>query len=173
MWPIFKGFYTLEDAIEHAGKYLGHNFYIEENIPADLSHANFVLESQGYEEEIAKLVTKNAELTMELTSKSFEIDELKTKLIAKEKELTQMASEASDNNLMIERYRKKGIPYGNRSFECLQVRLKFPQFTCLTLQPLFETCPELEVIIAEKAKHAFYQKIIDLQNFLLSCYVNP
>lgn len=67
MWPIFKGFYTLEDAIEHAGKYLGHNFYIEENIPADLSHANFVLESQGYEEEIAKLVTKNAELTMELT----------------------------------------------------------------------------------------------------------
>lgn len=29
------------------------------------------------------------------------------------------------------------------------------------------------MIIAEKAKRAFYQKMIDLQKFLLQCYLNP
>lgn len=88
-----KGFYTIEDAIEHARNHLGHDFYIEENTLVDLLHANFVLESQSYEEEITKLLTKNAELIMEVTPKTFEIDELKTTLATKQKELTQMASE--------------------------------------------------------------------------------
>lgn len=100
-----KGFYTIEDAIEHARNHLGHDFYIEENTLVDLLHANFVLESQSYEEEITKLLTKNAELIMEVTPKTFEIDELKTTLATKQKELTQMASEISDSNLMIERHK--------------------------------------------------------------------
>lgn len=47
-WPIFKGFYTIEDAIEHARNHLGRDFYIEENTLVDLLHANFILESQSY-----------------------------------------------------------------------------------------------------------------------------
>lgn len=47
-----------------------------------------------------------------------------------------------------------------------------PQFTCITLQPLFEAYPELEVIIAEKARKAFYQDLIELQNFLMICHTN-
>lgn len=128
---------------------------------------------QLHEEEVKKLTVKNVELTMQLTSKLFEADDIKTKLEAKQQELNQMTSQLSDNNLMIERQRKKGIPCMNQSFECLHARLKFPQFTCLTLKPLFESCLELEVLIADKAKRAFHQKIIDLQKFLLSCYLRP
>lgn len=50
--------------------------------------------------------------------------------------------------------------------ECLSVRLKMPQFTCITLQPLFKACPGVEMIIANKAKHAIYHDFIELQNFL-------
>lgn len=46
-----------------------------------------------------------------------------------------------------------------------------PQFTCITLQPLFEACLELEVIITVKAKISFYKKMIQLQNFLLLCHM--
>lgn len=62
---------------------------------------------QLHEEEVKKLIVKNVELTMQLTSKLFEADDLKTKLEAKQKEFNQMTSQLSDNNLMIERQRKK------------------------------------------------------------------
>lgn len=82
-----------------------------------------------HEEEIKKLTIKNAKLTMELTSRTFEIDELRTNLETQQQEINQMTMELSESNLKIERYRTKGIPYGNRSFECLHARLKFPHFT--------------------------------------------
>lgn len=62
---------------------------------------------QLHEEEVKKLIVKNVELTMQLTSKLFEADDLKTKLEAKQQEFNQMTSQLSDNNLMIERQRKK------------------------------------------------------------------
>lgn len=71
----------------------------------------------------------------------------------------------------IAKHIKTGIPYSNRTFECLSVRLKIPQFTCITLQSLFIACPEVEVIIAEKAKTAFYRDMIELQNFLMVCAI--
>lgn len=78
--------------------------------------------------------------------------------------------EISEINVKMEKYKKtKGISYINRSYECLQVRLKMPQWTCSTLQPLFDAYPEIEIIIVEKAKKTFYQKIIELENFLLDC----
>lgn len=43
------------------------------------------------------------------------------------------------------------------------IRLKMPQFTCIT--------SGLEVIIVDKAKKTFYQKNIQLQNFLLMCHM--
>lgn len=78
-----------------------------------------------------------------------------------------------ENQSLLNRYRKKGIPQINRSFEVLHVRLKMPQFTCITLQPLFDAYPNLEIIISEKAKKSFYQNIITLQNFLLDCFLQP
>lgn len=73
------------------------------------------------------------------------------------------------NHLMrIAKYQKKDIPYCNKTFEELSTRLNMHQFTCLTLQPLFEAYPEVEVIIAKKAKKGFYEKIIELQQFLVS-----
>lgn len=171
-WPIFKGFYTLEEAMEHARKHIGYNFYVEESVPVSLMQANFVMESQVYEEEVKNLSYKNAELTEELAKKIYEADDLQTQLRVKQEDLVQLAMEISESNLKVERYKKKGIPHVNRSFECLAVRLKMPQFTCITLQPLFEACPELEVIIVDKAKKAFYQKIIQLQNFLLYYHMN-
>lgn len=86
-----------------------------------------------------------------------------TQLDVKQEELRQMTVEVSESHLRMEKYRKKGIPYSNRSFDYLHVRLKMPQFTCITLQPLFEACPELEVIIAEKVSKLFYQKINQMQ----------
>lgn len=56
--------------------------------------------------------------------------------------------------------------------ECWSVRLKMPQFTCLTLQSLFEACPEVELIIDEKARKGFYEGMIELQNFLMICEHN-
>lgn len=159
--------------MEHAREKLGYDFYVEESTPVSLMHANYVIENQLHEEEVKKLTMKNAEITMDLTSKIFEINDLMTKLEAGQQELNQMAMELSEKELKIERFRKKGIPQGNRSFECLHARLKFPHFSCLTLQPLFKACPKLEVIIAEKAKKGFYQKIIDLQKFLLDYHLRP
>lgn len=37
------------------------------------------------------------------------------------------------------------------------------------MQPLFKAYPEVEMIIAEKAKQAFHLGIIELQNFLKIC----
>lgn len=36
---------------------------------------------------------------------------------------------------------------------------------------MFIACPEVEVIIAEKAKTAFYRDMIELQNFLMVCAI--
>lgn len=119
--------------MKHARNHLGHDFYVEENTPVSLMHANYIMKNQIHEEEVKKLIIKNAEVTMELTLKIFEIDDLKTKLKVRQQELNQMALELSESNLKIEKYRKKRIPYGNKSFKCLHVRLKFPQFTCITL----------------------------------------
>lgn len=117
----------MEEALEYAREKLGYDFYVEESTLVSLMQANYVMETQIQEEEITKLTIKNAELTMELTSNLFEIDDLKTKLEDKQQELNQVASKLSNSSLMVEKFHKKGIPYGNRSFECLHARLKFPQ----------------------------------------------
>lgn len=67
-WPIFKGFYTLEEAMDHARNHPRHDFYVEENVPVSLLQANFVMESQAYEEVLKKLTMKNTEIMEELTN---------------------------------------------------------------------------------------------------------
>lgn len=84
------------------------------------------MESQVYEEEVKNLSYKNAELTEELAKKIYEADDLQTQLRVKQEDLVQLAMEISESNLKVERYKKKGIPHVNRSFECLAVRLKMP-----------------------------------------------
>lgn len=107
---------------------------------------------------------KNTDLMDELTRKTYEISDMYTLLEYKQEERRQLNQEVSEKIMQIEKLRKKGIPHCNRSFLELYIRLK-PQFTCLTLKPLFEECPELEVIIADMAKKSFYKKMIQLQNF--------
>lgn len=68
------------------------------------------------------------------------------------------------------KHQKTGLPYCNRTMECLSVRLKMPQFTCITLQPLIEANPKTEMIIVKKAKRGFYEDMIELQNFLMMSY---
>lgn len=60
--------------MEHARNHLGHDFYVEENVPVSLLHANFVMESQAYEEELKKITPKNSELMEELMNKIYEAD---------------------------------------------------------------------------------------------------
>lgn len=155
----------------YARSNLGYDFYIEENAPVSLLQANFTLESQAYEKEVNQLSIKNKELSDELSKKIDEIDKLRIQIEERQTELEQLKHEASENSLRLEKFRRNGIPYCNRSFSCLHVRLKMPQFTCITLQPLFEACPELEVIIADMARKLFYKKMIQLQQFLLLCHM--
>lgn len=44
------------------------------------------------------------------------------------------------------------------------------QFTCITLWPLIEAHPEIENIIAQKARERFYRDMIGLQNELMMIY---
>lgn len=85
----------------------------------------------------------------------------------KEEEVTQFIAENEELLGRIAKHQKAGIPYCNRTFECLSVRIKLPQFTCITLQPLIETYPEIGILITEKAKEGFYKNIIELQNELM------
>lgn len=39
-WPVYKGFYSLEEAPEYAREHIGHNFAIEENPESSLHYAN-------------------------------------------------------------------------------------------------------------------------------------
>lgn len=74
-----------------------------------------------------------------------EIDELQTQFYEKKEEMKQLSIELSESHLKLERRKKKGIPHVNRSFECLYVRLKMPQFICITLQSLFDACLEFHL----------------------------
>lgn len=93
----------MKEALEHARNHLGHNFYVEENVPISLLLANFVMESQAYEEELKKLTTKNSKLMEELTNKSYEADELQTQLNVKQEELKQLTIEVSESHLRMEK----------------------------------------------------------------------
>lgn len=79
-WPIYKGFYSMEDASQFSMEKLGPNFYIEENASSSLEYENFVLENQTHEEELKKLTVKNSKLTMQLTAKIFEANDLRMKM---------------------------------------------------------------------------------------------
>lgn len=133
----------------------------------ELMTANHDLESQLQEEELKKLRELTEILRARDTKRIYEIYKLQVELVAKTEELSQLIEISNDYLARIAKHMKTGIPYCNRTFECLLVRLKMPQFTCLTLQPLFEACPKIEVIISEKAKRGFYHNMIELQNFLM------
>lgn len=48
--------------MEHARNHLGHDFYVEENVPVSLLQANFVMESHAYEEELKNSLQKTQKL---------------------------------------------------------------------------------------------------------------
>lgn len=70
----------MEDASQFSREKLGPNFYIEENASSSLEYENFVLENQTHEEELKKLTVKNSKLTMQLTAKIFEANDLRMKM---------------------------------------------------------------------------------------------
>lgn len=35
-WPVYKGFYFLDEAMSYARQHLGHDFFVEEGTPVDL-----------------------------------------------------------------------------------------------------------------------------------------
>lgn len=112
-WPIYKGFYTLDEALEHAREHIGYDFHVEESVPVSLLQANFIMESQEYEEERKRLNQKNNELTVELTRKINEVDDLRIKLDEKQGELELLVMKLSERTLRIERYKKRGISHVN------------------------------------------------------------
>lgn len=42
-WPIYKGFYTLEEALDYARTNLGHDFFVEEGTPVETEPWNAYL----------------------------------------------------------------------------------------------------------------------------------
>lgn len=76
-WPIYKGFYFMNEALDFARNHLGFDFYVEEAIEEDLKAANFILENQISGEEINRLTTQNTELTLQLSTKEIENENLK------------------------------------------------------------------------------------------------
>lgn len=61
-WPIYKGFYSLEEATEYAREHIGHNFAIEENPESSLHYANQILEKQIQDVEVTKVKEANKKL---------------------------------------------------------------------------------------------------------------
>lgn len=119
--------------------------------------ANYEFEIQL--QEVRKLKERVRELEENVSNKFYEIQSLQENLASKTEECTHLMESNNDYLMKIAKHRKTGIPYCNKTMECLSVRLKMPQFTCLTLQPLFEACLEVEIIIAGKAKKKFYEEI--------------
>lgn len=68
-WLVCKGFYSLDEALQHAREKLGHNFYVEEGQKDDdnFAAANFFLENQNKEEEVKQMIRRNVELALQLT----------------------------------------------------------------------------------------------------------
>lgn len=130
---------------------------------------HYEFENNLQEEEMKQLKKREMELEETANNKSKEIKRLHMQLTNKNTECRQLMECNNDYLMRIAKHIKTGIPYCNRSMECLAIRLKMPQFTYITLQPLFEACPEVELIIAEKARKGFYEGMIELQNFLMIC----
>lgn len=127
----------MEAALEYARQNFGPNYYVEHGTPVDLMQANYELENQLQEEEVRKLKELTKILEERAASRFYEIQELQIKWAEKEEEMAQIMESNNDYLMRIAKHMKTDIPYRNRSFECLSVRLKMLQFTCLTLQPLF------------------------------------
>lgn len=167
-WPCYKGFYTLEVALKYARDRIGPDYYIEQGgTPVAIMQANYELENQIQEQENQQLREMNRLLEEKAEARWKEIIKLQDELADKERDLKELTEANNEYLAQINKHRKTGLPYCNRTFECLSARLKMPQFTCITLQPLFEVCPEVEVIISKKARRGFYQTMIELQNFLM------
>lgn len=171
-WPSYRGFYTLTEALAYAREKLGPDYYIKPGDPISLFQESFNKETVLQEEEITQLKKRVKELEDIMTQRYQEIQFLHDQLAQKSGENMVLMEANNDYLMRIAKHQKKGIPYCNRTLECLSVRLKMPQFTCLTLQPLFEACPEVQNIIAEKARIVFYQNMIKLQNLLALCDFN-
>lgn len=60
--------------MDHARNHPRHDFYVEENVPVSLLQANFIMESQAYEEVLKKLTMKNTEIMEELTNQWWVIE---------------------------------------------------------------------------------------------------
>lgn len=54
-WLCYKGFYTLEDALNYARNQIGPYYYIEPDTPVDMMQPNYELENQLQEKEVRKL----------------------------------------------------------------------------------------------------------------------
>lgn len=130
--------------------------------------ANYELENQILEEENKKLKELVIILDERAEAKWKEILRLQDELFTKNEDLKELIEVNNDYLGRVFKHKRIGLPYCNRTFECLSVRLKMPQFTCITLQPLFEAYPEVEAVISKKARTGFYQDMIELQNFLLT-----
>lgn len=118
-----------------------------------------------------RLKEKVSLLESQAVMKELTIRNQQRKISKQERDFDQIIQQNDDLLQRITKHQKIGIPYCYQTFECLSVRLKMPQFTCITLQPLIEAHPEIENIIAEKAREGFYQDMIGLQNELMTYHV--
>lgn len=128
------------------------------------------MEKELQEEEERKLKERVMKLESELMVKILTIRNQQKRLTQYEEEKIQLMDQKDDLLQKLAKHQRTGIPYYNRTLECISVRLKMPQFTCITLQPLIEAHPEIEMIIAEKVKQGFYEDMIELQNFLMMSF---
>lgn len=133
----------------------------------NLLQANYERENSLQEEENKELKEKMAQLEKEMKIKDAIIKGQLERIAQKEEKMDQLLMDNGELLDRIAKHQKAGIPYYNRTIECLSVPLKLPQFTCVTLQPLIEAHPEIGIIIAKKAKEGFYKSMIELQNELM------
>lgn len=85
------------------------------------------------EEEVRTLKELVRTLEKKAIERYYQIQELQVKTATQEEQMTQLMQANNDYLMKIAKHQKRGIPYCNRTMECLSFRLKMPQLTCITM----------------------------------------
>lgn len=105
-WLCYKGFYTLEDALNYARNQIGPDYYIEPDTPVDMMQPNYELENQLQEKEVRKLKELTNILEERASSRYFEIQKLQVELASKDEELSQLMEANNDYLARIAKHMK-------------------------------------------------------------------
>lgn len=113
--PVYKGFYTMEEALPFARVNIGHNFEVEEGgSPISTLKANLEMEENLQEEEMERLKEKVSLLESQAVMRELTIRNQQRKISEQERDFDQIIQQNDDLLQRITKHQKTGIPYCNK-----------------------------------------------------------